>query len=235
MAILSPELLGQLIDAHARPLELFAAQWVGDPADVVQEAFVLLIQQRQQPDNLAAWLYRVVRCRAINAARSARRRRRHEQAAAMQSPFRFEPAAGAMIDTAEASAALWELPASEREIIVMRLWGQLSYEQIADVIGASVSTAYRRYQAGIATLRQKLEEAIPPDDTDIQVYQMRLFLDAVQHGGDVPISGESGRMHVELTRATYKSAFTGTVVKLPLASDDPFYGPEGTKPIAASR
>ena len=34
--------------------------------------------------------------------------------------------------------------------------------------------------------------------------------------------------HVELTRATYKSAFTGTVVKLPLATDDPFYGPEGT-------
>jgi predicted dehydrogenase len=86
-----------------------------------------------------------------------------------------------------------------------------------------------------AELRQKLEEAIPPDDTDIQVYQMRLFLDAVQHGGDVPISGESGRMHVELTRATYKSAFTRTVVKLPLAVDDPFYGPEGTKPEADSR
>jgi predicted dehydrogenase len=86
-----------------------------------------------------------------------------------------------------------------------------------------------------AELRQKLEEAIPPDDTDIQVFQMRLFLDAVQHGGEVPISGESGRMHVELTRATYKSAFTGTVVKLPLATDDPFYGPEGTQPLAASR
>jgi UDP-N-acetyl-2-amino-2-deoxyglucuronate dehydrogenase len=79
-----------------------------------------------------------------------------------------------------------------------------------------------------AELRQKLDEAVPPDDEDIQVYQMRLFLDALQHGGEVPISGESGRMHVELTRATYKSAMTGSVVKLPLAVDDPFYGGEGT-------
>jgi hypothetical protein len=35
---------------------------------------------------------------------------------------------------------------------------------------------------------------------------------------------------VELARATYKAAFTGTVVRLPLATDDPFYGPEGTTP-----
>jgi predicted dehydrogenase len=82
-------------------------------------------------------------------------------------------------------------------------------------------------------LRSKLAEAIPADDEDIQVRQMRLFLDAVRHDRDVPISGESARAHVELARATYKSAFTGTVVRLPLVSDDPFYGPEGTKPLAA--
>jgi UDP-N-acetyl-2-amino-2-deoxyglucuronate dehydrogenase len=79
-----------------------------------------------------------------------------------------------------------------------------------------------------AELRQKLDAAIPPYDEDVQVVQMRQFLDAVQHGAEVPISGESARAHVELTRATYKSAFTGTIVTLPLATDDPFYGPEGT-------
>ncbi len=79
-----------------------------------------------------------------------------------------------------------------------------------------------------AELRARLDSAIPPDQDDIQVIQMRAFLDAVQHGGDSPVSGESARAHVELARATYKSAHTGTVVKLPLATDDPFYGPEGT-------
>ena len=52
----------------------------------------------------------------------------------------------------------------------------------------------------------------------------------VRQDRDVPISGESARAHVELARATYKSAFTRTVVRLPLATDDPFYGPEGTTP-----
>ena len=79
-----------------------------------------------------------------------------------------------------------------------------------------------------ADIRARLDAAIPPDEDDIQVIQMRCFLDSLQHGGDVPISGESARAHVELVRATYKSAFTGDVVKLPLATTDPFYGPEGT-------
>ena len=79
-----------------------------------------------------------------------------------------------------------------------------------------------------AELRVRLDAAIPPDTDDIQAIQMRSFLDAVQYDGVVPISGESARAHVELVRATYKSAFTGSVVKLPLAATDPFYGPEGT-------
>jgi predicted dehydrogenase len=79
-------------------------------------------------------------------------------------------------------------------------------------------------------LRARLDQAVPAADEDIQVHQMRLFLDAIQLGRAVPITGESARAHVELVRATYKSAITGTVVKLPLAPDDPFYGPEGTDP-----
>jgi UDP-N-acetyl-2-amino-2-deoxyglucuronate dehydrogenase len=86
-----------------------------------------------------------------------------------------------------------------------------------------------------AELRARLEEAIPPDDEDIQVHQMRLFLDALQDDGAVPISGESARAHVELVRATYKSAMTGAIAKLPLAPDDPFYGPEGTEASGVRR
>jgi predicted dehydrogenase len=94
----------------------------------------------------------------------------------------------------------------------------------ATTYGLTVSAEDGAYAAD---LRAALEAAIPPDDEDVQIYQMRHFLDAVQHDRPVPISGESARGHVELTRATYKSARTGTVVHLPLATDDPFYGPEG--------
>ena len=97
----------------------------------------------------------------------------------------------------------------------------------ASTFGLSVSSEDDEYTT---ELREYLAEAVPPDGEDYQVRQMRLFLEAVRQDRDVPISGESARAHVELARATYKSAFTRTVVRLPLAADDPFYGPEGTTP-----
>lgn len=77
-------------------------------------------------------------------------------------------------------------------------------------------------------LRTFLDETIPPRDEDMQVTQMRRFLDAVENDTPVPVSGESARKHVELVRGTYKSALTRSIVEMPLPSDDPYYGPEGT-------
>jgi predicted dehydrogenase len=78
-------------------------------------------------------------------------------------------------------------------------------------------------------LRAFLDEAIPPRDEDMQVTQLKRFFDAVESDGPVPVSGASARKHVELVRAAYKSAMTHAITTLPLAIDDPFYGPEGTQ------
>jgi predicted dehydrogenase len=78
-------------------------------------------------------------------------------------------------------------------------------------------------------LRDFLDEAIPPRAEDMQVTQLKRFFDAVESDGPVPVSGTSARKHVELVRATYKSAMTKSIATLPLAIDDPFYGPEGTQ------
>ena len=40
----------------------------------------------------------------------------------------------------------------QREVIVARHWGGLSFEQIAEVVGCSASTAFRRYAAGVEEL-----------------------------------------------------------------------------------
>jgi RNA polymerase sigma-70 factor (ECF subfamily) len=39
---------------------------------------------------------------------------------------------------------------------VARLWGGLSFEQISELVGASVSTAHRRYFEGLSHLRERL-------------------------------------------------------------------------------
>jgi hypothetical protein len=72
----------RLIDAHAAALVQYARQWCGAPEDVVQEAFVKLVRQRRPPEDAVAWLYRVVRNGALDAAKMARRRQRRESAAA---------------------------------------------------------------------------------------------------------------------------------------------------------
>jgi RNA polymerase sigma-70 factor (ECF subfamily) len=53
-------------------------------------------------------------------------------------------------------AALQGLPLDQREVIVARLWGGLSFEEIAVVADCSTSTAFRRFNAGIDALRETL-------------------------------------------------------------------------------
>ncbi len=151
-----PEVLESLLEAHGAALELFAAQWSDTPDDCVQEAFIELARQAQSPDRILAWLYRVVRNRAISHARSAGRRRKYEAAAASQMALWFEPSAGSSLDAKAATAALLELSPQHREVIVARIWGALSFEQIAELVGSSVSTAHRRYFEGLAHLRERL-------------------------------------------------------------------------------
>jgi RNA polymerase sigma-70 factor (ECF subfamily) len=150
------EHLGRLIDAHAAALTLYARQWCDAPEDAVQDAFCRLALLPCPPDVPAAWLHRAVRNAAISAGRSARRRRLHESRAAAVAPSWFLPSTSDGLDAAAAAQALEGLPAEQREVIVAHLWGGLTFEQIAAVAGTSASTAFRRYSAGLETLRRKL-------------------------------------------------------------------------------
>jgi RNA polymerase sigma-70 factor (ECF subfamily) len=161
MADAGPEYLGQLVDAHAATLTLYARQWCATPEDVVQEAFIKLITQRVPPVPVVPWLYRVVRNAAISATRSARRRQRHEGVAAGRTPAWFVPVEARGLDERAATTALQGLPIEQREAIVAHLWGGLTFEQIADVMGSSSSTTHRWYLAGLAALRERLKLPCP--------------------------------------------------------------------------
>ena len=154
-------LLGELLDRHGPPLVLFARQWTTSPEDVVQEAFLKLVRLNQPPDDPIAWLYRVVKNGSLDAAKADRRRKAREVAA---HPGRWfvEPDVDGL-DAAAAVAGLSAVPLDEREAIIARLWGELTFEQIAQVANCSASTAFRRYEAGIAALRQTLGVTWPTD------------------------------------------------------------------------
>jgi RNA polymerase sigma factor (sigma-70 family) len=159
---MDPEHLGYLIDRHSAALVLFARQWCRTPEDVVQEAFIKLSRLGEWPHHPSAWLYKVVRNRAISASRSESRRENHEGRYAAESREWLDPPEDpGGLDAAAVSEALGRLPQDQREIIVAHLWGGLTFEEIADLVGGSAATAWRRYTAGVNELRKAMGKPCP--------------------------------------------------------------------------
>lgn len=157
------DLLGRLLDEHGPALALYAAQWTDAADDCVQEALVELARQPALPANLRAWLYRVVKNRALNAARGARRRRERETRAAGE---RLLTKNSSSVDREELLAivgALESLTGEERELVIMRIWGALGFDEIATALAKSTSTVHRQYHQALEKLRQIVE---PPCKTN---------------------------------------------------------------------
>ena len=160
MERIGPDILGRLFDEHAGALLLFARQWCDTPEDIVQDAFASLARQQNVPERVVPWLYTVVRNGAISASRKSRRRRRREERAAVSEAApgdRWFAATDDRIDAELASRVLADLDGETREVIVARLWGGLTFDEIASLQDCSLSTVYRRYQAGLTRLQARLE------------------------------------------------------------------------------
>lgn len=149
-----------MLEQHAAALRLYARQLCDTPDDVVQEALVRLAGQPTCPDDVVAWLYRVVRNGALTAARSQRRRRKHETEAAAVHANWFEASADDALDAETVASVLAELAAEDREIVVARIWSGLTFRQIGELIGASDSAAHRRYEKALAELRVRLQSCM---------------------------------------------------------------------------
>jgi RNA polymerase sigma-70 factor (ECF subfamily) len=155
MRPLDPTLLGHLYRQHAPALRLYARQWGGSGEDLVQDAYVSLAQEVPPPDLILPWLYRVVRNAALARQRSAGRRRQREQKAG--APEAWFSSVEDRLDADEATRRLAGLDVELREVIVARIWGGLTFEEIAGLVGCSLATAHRRYQSGLTELRERLE------------------------------------------------------------------------------
>jgi RNA polymerase sigma-70 factor (ECF subfamily) len=154
------------LDQHGPALVLFARQWVAsqaDAEDVVQDAFVRFWRARDRVVEPTAYLYACVKHSALDCQRQRTRQARREEAAArpevetLLAPAQDDDERGAVV-----GAALHQLPEDQREVLVMKIWGGLSFPQIAEALRISANTAASRYRYALLRLREQLvEESIP--------------------------------------------------------------------------
>lgn len=150
---------------HRRGLFGLALSVVREAAtaeDAVHEAFARLAKQKGPPGGDAtAYVYRSVRNAAIDQARrrKARPTPTDDTASLFAIPSQDDP--GQAAETNETQAMLMRaidnLPDDEREAVVMRSFGGLTFQQIAEATGRPLTTVSSQYQRALGKLRQQLE------------------------------------------------------------------------------
>jgi RNA polymerase sigma-70 factor (ECF subfamily) len=144
-------------------LLLCARQWTrsaADAEDVVQEAFVRFWRhQRHLPGEPVALLVTSVRRAAFDLARRENRRSFREKLAddgvEGRGPI-FQHSLESHDRREAIEAALRQLPDDQREVLVLKIWGELTFQQIASELAIPSNTAASRYRYGLAALRKEL-------------------------------------------------------------------------------
>jgi RNA polymerase sigma-70 factor (ECF subfamily) len=156
--------LQRLYDEHAQALFAFLLNFTRDEHDthdLLQEIFTRLARQpgllRGARDE-RAFLIRLAHNAAVDLMRRRGARQKYHEQLAEEDPSVFAPAANpdetAFRDSL--SRALTELPPDQRAVVHLKLWENLTFEQIAEVLEISPNTAASRYRYGLDKLRDCL-------------------------------------------------------------------------------
>ena len=143
---------------------LYRAAWgmlgrAEDAEDAVQDVFAAMVRSRKQladVQDLTAYLFTALR---HAAGRVAAQRAKEltagnetftEPVAPAKPPWEKDPR------NERLERALGALPPAQREMIALKIDGELTFAQIAQVLGISVNTAASRYRYALGKLRTSL-------------------------------------------------------------------------------
>jgi len=147
----------RLYEQHSRGLLAYACSFVTSFAsaeDALHQVFERLLRgDIEIADSPVPYLYRAVRNASLNQIRS---RSREVDLAGMEDGWLVSPA-GMRQTGLELQSAMHGLPEDQREIILLHIWGQMSFEDCAAALGISPNTAASRYRYGLSKLREQFQ------------------------------------------------------------------------------
>ncbi|MGH9404893.1 MAG: RNA polymerase sigma factor [Terriglobia bacterium] len=170
----SEEAFAYLLTVYRNPIYNMVYHITGneaDAADVLQNVFVKIVRGIKQfhcASSLKTWIYRIAVHEALNSRRGWFRRRRREVFSLDEDPREHTAAA---VDSGQETPYEWveqserqeivtralkSLAEPYRTVVVLREIENLSYDEIADVLGVAEGTVKSRLKRGRELLRRKL-------------------------------------------------------------------------------
>jgi RNA polymerase sigma-70 factor (ECF subfamily) len=151
------EWLGALYDRHAARLYRYAVMILADrdaAGDAVQQVFTRLVDRRDRPEIEASYLRRAIRNECFSMLRDRRRRPQasdsHEILEAMSARDEMPE------ERLTIQAALLALRADQREVVHLKIFEGLTFQEIAELTGESINTIASRYRYALEKMRAVL-------------------------------------------------------------------------------
>jgi RNA polymerase sigma-70 factor (ECF subfamily) len=167
-----------LLARHRKPVYNFILRSVLEPAqaeDLLQETFLRVIkgsETYEQQARFKTWLYTIARNLCVDASRRAR----HRRAQSLDAPLDREEGGPTLLDVTSdrkqmvdravigkqlgerIQTAVATLVDEQREVFIMREVLNLSFKEIAEIVGCPENTVKSRMRYALEKLREALDE-----------------------------------------------------------------------------
>jgi RNA polymerase sigma-70 factor (ECF subfamily) len=144
----------RLYEDHARGLLAYACTFVASFAtaeDVLHQVFERLLRGDLAITGApVSYLHRAIRNASLNKIRDSAAHVNFDEGW-LDSPSGMEQTA------VELQSALRELPEQQREVILLHVWGQMSFEEVGAALEIPPNTAASRYRYGLSKLREQFQ------------------------------------------------------------------------------
>ena len=156
-----------VLSQYEQPLIRYALRITGDlglARDVVQDTFLRLCKadMRKVNPQCRAWLYKVCHNRALDVMKKERRMQPMPEGLAEQFPAAAptpDAAAGHQETGARIRAAVDALPDKQQAVFRLKFEDRLSYQEISDITGHSLSNVRYFIHTALKSLRVELADA----------------------------------------------------------------------------
>ena len=147
---------GEMLSAACNLGDDISLVFIGEVSDdLVQEAIVEAAKRNDGNTPDLPLVYATIRRRAIDLARSMdRRSAREKDVLAEKDPCWFDNTIEQKETALLVDQAMKKMPEKYREVVVLKIWSELTFAQIADTLEIPLNTAASRYRYGLEILKR---------------------------------------------------------------------------------